>query len=222
MGVYISRFEVRNMGLGSSFPRGPMPRLQRRSRRLWRDMVEVSRSGAARRTIICRYVRQSTARIARTAMNIVICRTFSRAVLLLVIARGRWVIDCYDKYRPCIARIGCSVLGGFRPSPGHCGQCCCGFSLLSIASSRRSTSARRVKASCKVGIESRPVGSLENSKRMASRKSSFSSKICFALAVPTTRLLRTGFRISKATNSAASKKEASWNLGCSHHPTCVM
>jgi hypothetical protein len=43
----------------------------------------------ARRTIICRYVRQCTARIARTAMNIVICRTFSRAVLLLVIARGR-------------------------------------------------------------------------------------------------------------------------------------
>lgn len=168
---------------------------------------------------------QSTDRIDRTVHNVAICRTFLGAVLLLVIVRGRWVIDRYDKNRPCIARIGRGVLGDFRPSPGHrgqCGRCCCGFSLLSIASSRRSTSARRVKASCKVGIESRPVGSLENSKRMASRKSSFSSKICFALAVPATRLLRTGFRISKATNSAASKKEASWNLGCSHHPTCVM
>jgi hypothetical protein len=32
-------------------------------------------------------IQQITARIARTAMNVVICRTFSRAVLLLVIAR---------------------------------------------------------------------------------------------------------------------------------------
>src|ERR671911_176659 len=45
-------------------------------------MVEVSRSGTARTTIFCRYVRQSTARIARTARSVEICRDFVRAVLL--------------------------------------------------------------------------------------------------------------------------------------------
>jgi hypothetical protein len=35
-------------------------------------------------------------------MNVVICRTFLRAVLLLVIGRGRWVIDRSYKYRPLI------------------------------------------------------------------------------------------------------------------------
>ena len=56
IGVYTSRFEGRNTGLGPSGRRGPRPRLQRRSRRLWRAMVEVSSSGAARRTIYCRNV----------------------------------------------------------------------------------------------------------------------------------------------------------------------
>jgi hypothetical protein len=54
------------IGLG---PRGspePAQRLQRRSRRLWRAMVEVSVSGAARRTIFFRNTRQSTDRIDRT------------------------------------------------------------------------------------------------------------------------------------------------------------
>jgi hypothetical protein len=52
-------------------------------------MVEVSTLGTARRTIFCRNVRQNIARIDRIPMNVVICRTFSRAVLLLVIDRRR-------------------------------------------------------------------------------------------------------------------------------------
>jgi hypothetical protein len=43
MDVYISRLEARNTGLGPSGRRGPTPRLQRRSRRLWRAMVEAGR-----------------------------------------------------------------------------------------------------------------------------------------------------------------------------------
>jgi len=37
---------------------------------------------------------QNTARIARTVVNLALCRTFSRAMLLLVIARERGCIDC--------------------------------------------------------------------------------------------------------------------------------
>jgi hypothetical protein len=54
------------IGLGPRGRREPAQRLQRRSRRLWRAMVEVSVSGAARRTIFFRNTRQSTARIDRT------------------------------------------------------------------------------------------------------------------------------------------------------------
>jgi hypothetical protein len=54
------------IGLGPRGRREPAQRLQRRSRRLWRDMVEVSVSGAARRTVYFRNTRQSTARIDRT------------------------------------------------------------------------------------------------------------------------------------------------------------
>jgi hypothetical protein len=53
------------MGLGSSGHPGLASRLQRRSRWLWRAMVEVSVSGAARR-IFRGNVQQSTDRIART------------------------------------------------------------------------------------------------------------------------------------------------------------
>ena len=45
-------------------------------------------------------IQQNTARIARTAMIVVICRAFLRSVLLLVIAR-QWIItDRSRKYRP--------------------------------------------------------------------------------------------------------------------------
>jgi hypothetical protein len=53
---------------------------------LRRALVEVSRSGAARRMISRHKIQQNTARIDRTAMNVVICRDFLRAVLLFVIA----------------------------------------------------------------------------------------------------------------------------------------
>jgi len=36
----------------------------------------------------------STDRIARTVVDLALCRTFSRAMLLLVIARERGCIDC--------------------------------------------------------------------------------------------------------------------------------
>jgi hypothetical protein len=50
-------------------------------------MIEVSGSGAPRRTIFCRNVGQNTARIDRTAHNMVICRTFMRPVLTVIITR---------------------------------------------------------------------------------------------------------------------------------------
>jgi hypothetical protein len=57
IGVCTRRFEGRYIWSGLQGRRGPTPRLQRRSRQLWRAMVEVSGSGAARRTIFCRNVR---------------------------------------------------------------------------------------------------------------------------------------------------------------------
>jgi hypothetical protein len=76
MDVCISCLNGCSMGLGPRGRRGLTPRLQRRSRRLWRAMVEVGRSGAPRRTIFCRNVRQNSARIARTVFNVAVCRTF--------------------------------------------------------------------------------------------------------------------------------------------------
>jgi hypothetical protein len=52
-------------------------------------MVEVSRSGAGTKTIFHHKIQLNTARIARTAMNVAICRTFLQAVLLLVVVRRR-------------------------------------------------------------------------------------------------------------------------------------
>jgi hypothetical protein len=46
MDVCTSYFKARGMVLSPSGPRGPTPLLQRRLRRLWRDMVEASGSGA--------------------------------------------------------------------------------------------------------------------------------------------------------------------------------
>jgi hypothetical protein len=44
-------------------------------------MIEVRRSGLARRTIFCRNVGQNTARIDHSACNVAFCRTFLRSVL---------------------------------------------------------------------------------------------------------------------------------------------
>jgi hypothetical protein len=57
-GVRTCRLEGRNMELGPSGRRGPTLRLHRRSRRLWRDMVEVSGSRTAGKTTFCRNVRK--------------------------------------------------------------------------------------------------------------------------------------------------------------------
>jgi hypothetical protein len=89
IGVYISRLEDRNMRLSPQGRGGLAPRLQRRSRRLKRAMVEVSRSGAVRIMISRHKIQQNTARIDRTARNVVFCRTFLRAILYPAIAR-RW------------------------------------------------------------------------------------------------------------------------------------
>jgi hypothetical protein len=56
-------------------------------------MVEVSRSGSARRTIFCRSVRQNIARTARTIRNAAVCRTFMRSVLFTTTMRGDGFID---------------------------------------------------------------------------------------------------------------------------------
>jgi hypothetical protein len=47
-------------------------------------MVEVVRPGAVRRTIYCRSVRQNTARIDRTFLNVAVCRAFLRAIATVV------------------------------------------------------------------------------------------------------------------------------------------
>ena len=57
-------------------------------------MVEVSRWGSAKRTIYCRNAQQNTARIARTAMNVAICRAFLRSVLVMLYR------PLMDRYRP--------------------------------------------------------------------------------------------------------------------------
>jgi hypothetical protein len=81
IGVDTSRFAGRNTRLGPSDRRGPTPRLQWRLRRLWRSMVEVSRSGTVRGMIFCHKIQQNTARIDRTARNVAFCRTFLRALV---------------------------------------------------------------------------------------------------------------------------------------------
>ena len=50
--------------------------------------------------------RKDTDRTARIAVNIAICSTFSRLVLLWVIDRQRTVTDRCPKYRPRIDRLG--------------------------------------------------------------------------------------------------------------------
>ena len=75
-------------------------------------MVEVSRSGAARRTIFCHNIRQNSARIARTARNVVICRAYLRSVLLRVIDRHGMDTDRHIKYRPRIDRLEMSRFAG--------------------------------------------------------------------------------------------------------------
>ena len=55
---------------------------------------------------------QSTARIARSAANIAICRIFLRSVLLWVIDRQGMVTDRHDKYRPRIDRLEMSRFAG--------------------------------------------------------------------------------------------------------------
>ena len=55
-------------------------------------------------------------RIVRTLMNVVICRTFGRSVLLATITRGRIVIDRFHKYRPRIDRLEMGSFAGLSCS----------------------------------------------------------------------------------------------------------
>jgi hypothetical protein len=127
IGVCTRRFEGRNTRLGPSGRRGLTPRLQQRSRRLWRAIVELSRSGAVRSVVSWRNVHQNTARNARIIDNMVICRTFMRSVLTSIITRP----DGYIARISQIATAGpTSEIGGF-----------CG-------SSRASTWPRSVRAVC--------------------------------------------------------------------------
>jgi hypothetical protein len=64
--------------------------------------------GALRTPAYYLKTQQYTDRIARTARNVAICRTFLRAALLLVIA-------CPEKYRPQIDRLEMSRFAGLSP-----------------------------------------------------------------------------------------------------------
>jgi hypothetical protein len=90
------------MGLGPLGHRGPAQRLQRRSSGLWRAMVEVGRSGAVRSMISRHKIQQNTDRIARTVLNVAVCRTFLRSVLATITARG----DGFIARNPQIATAG--------------------------------------------------------------------------------------------------------------------
>ena len=67
-------------------------------------MVEVSRSGVARRTIFCRNVRQNTDRIDRTVGDLAISRSFLRAVLTAIITPEGGFTDRHRKHRPPVIR----------------------------------------------------------------------------------------------------------------------
>jgi hypothetical protein len=58
---------------------------------------------------------QNTDRIARTAMNVPVCRTFLRAVLLWVIDPQRMVTDRSRNYRPRIDCLEMSRFAGLSP-----------------------------------------------------------------------------------------------------------
>jgi hypothetical protein len=78
-------------------------------------MVEVRRSGAVRSMISWRNVQQSTDRIARIVFNVAVCRSFLRAVWLLVIDRQSMVIARHDEYRPRIDLLEMSSFVGLSP-----------------------------------------------------------------------------------------------------------
>jgi hypothetical protein len=108
MDVYKSRLEGRNMRLS--------PQAVETLRRgfngvrggFWREMVEVSRLGTAKRSIFCRNVQQNTARIDCIAMNVVICRTFSRAVFC-------WLSTADGDTALWIERLKMSHFAGLSP-----------------------------------------------------------------------------------------------------------
>jgi hypothetical protein len=75
MDVRTSRFEGHNIRLVPLGRREAVHRLQRRLRGAYKSYGQSEDfSGAARRTISHYNIQQNTARIARTAMNVVICR----------------------------------------------------------------------------------------------------------------------------------------------------
>jgi hypothetical protein len=78
-------------------------------------MVDVSRSGAARRTIFCHNFWQSTARIARTARKVLISKDFVRAVLSIVYRPPGTITDRSRTYRPRIDRLEISRFAGLSP-----------------------------------------------------------------------------------------------------------
>ena len=106
------------MGSSPQGRRDSALRFQRRLRQLWRAMVEVSRSGSARRMIFCRNVRQSSARIDSTACKVLNCRDFVRTVLSCSIDRLWTATECarvLPAYRTleniAFCRRFCSMIG---------------------------------------------------------------------------------------------------------------
>jgi hypothetical protein len=77
---------------------------------------EVPRSVRRLRRDRCsQYASQSIDRIARITVNVAFCRTFPRAVLLVVVDRQRTITDRSHKYRPRIDRPEMSRFAGLSP-----------------------------------------------------------------------------------------------------------
>jgi hypothetical protein len=76
-------------------------------------LVVVSNLGADRATIRYPKTSQNTARIARIAVNVAICRSFVRSILPWVIDRSDGFIAHRRKYRPRINRQLMCVLQVF-------------------------------------------------------------------------------------------------------------
>jgi hypothetical protein len=62
-----------------------------------------------------RNVQQSTDRIARTVLNIAVCRTFMRSVLTVIITNVGDLSPASPKYRPQIDRLEMSRFAGLSP-----------------------------------------------------------------------------------------------------------
>jgi hypothetical protein len=91
--------------------------------RLWRTMVEGSRSEGGQKDDLRSQRPTNTARIDRTARKVLISRSFMRSVLSIVYQPPGSITDRSRKYRLLIDRVGMWRFAGFLPDNGHRGRC---------------------------------------------------------------------------------------------------